>query len=346
VLGIRRRDAEVDQTVADELGARRKQIFAYRKPRLILEKKVEQLLLVVTAVAGASVGIYAVLPESSHKGGPATLAPTLGTATQGAAETSVAVVKSSNPARKQLEDLQSQLAQATEQLKSSQGRVGQLEAQLKEVPSSADLDNARKQVDDLRSQLSTVMAIAEKPKKVETTALKNTSPVTRATTVVASASDQDYVLERPGEASTEQPLDPEGIKGLSLSGSPSARPTAPAPSGGLAPAAGPAAVPPAPARPPSERPPSSTDISLILARGDSLFGVGDIASARLFCERVADAGDGQAALRLGETYDPAFLERAQLRVQGDRAQGVFWYRRARDLGASEAEILLKGAQVR
>ena len=236
MLGIRRRDAEVDQTVADELGARRKQIFAYRKPRLILEKKVEQLLLVVTAVAGASVGIYAVLPESSHKGGPATLAPTLGTATQGAAETSVAVVKSSNPARKQLEDLQSQLAQATEQLKSSQGRVGQLEAQLKEVPSSADLDNARKQVDDLRSQLSTVMAIAEKPKKVETTALKNTSPVTRATTVVASASDQDYVLERPGEASTEQPLDPEGIKGLSLSGSPSARPTAPASSDGLAPA--------------------------------------------------------------------------------------------------------------
>jgi TPR repeat protein len=154
------------------------------------------------------------------------------------------------------------------------------------------------------------------------------------------------VLERPGEASTEQPLDPEGIKGLSLSGSPSARSTAPASSDGLAPAAGPAAVPAAAARPPSERPPSSTDISLILARGDSLFGVGDIASARLFYERVADAGDGQAALRLGETYDPAFLERAQLRVQGDRAQGVFWYRRARDLGASEAEILLKGAQVR
>jgi TPR repeat protein len=84
----------------------------------------------------------------------------------------------------------------------------------------------------------------------------------------------------------------------------------------------------------------------LVERGDRLFGVGDIASARLFYERAADAGDGQAALRLGETYDPAFLERAQLRVQGDRALAVFWYQRARELGASEAEILLKGAQAR
>jgi TPR repeat protein len=85
---------------------------------------------------------------------------------------------------------------------------------------------------------------------------------------------------------------------------------------------------------------------MLLARGDSLLGVGDIASARLFYERAADIGDGQAALRLGETYDPAFLERARLRVQGDRARAVLWYQRARELGASEAEILLKGAQVR
>jgi hypothetical protein len=97
---------------------------------------------------------------------------------------------------------------------------------------------------------------------------------------------------------------------------------------------------------PKESPNTSAETAPLVERGDRLFGVGDIASARLFYERAADAGDGQAALRLGETYDPAFLERAQLRVQGDRALAVFWYRRARELGASEAEILLKGAQAR
>jgi TPR repeat protein len=83
-----------------------------------------------------------------------------------------------------------------------------------------------------------------------------------------------------------------------------------------------------------------------LERGNRLFAVGDIASARLFYERAADSGDGQAALRLGETYDPAFLQRAQLRVPGNRALAVFWYRRARELGVAEAEILLKGMQTK
>jgi hypothetical protein len=31
-------------------------------------------------------------------------------------------------------------------------------------------------------------------------------------------------------------------------------------------------------------------------------------------------------------------------VQGDAAAAVFWYRRARELGVAEAEILLKGIQ--
>jgi hypothetical protein len=319
LLRIKRRSAEIDQTVAEDLCAWTMQTFAYLQRRLNVEQ-FQWLLLVVTIVAGALVGIYAVLPESSRNGGYS--------------------------ARNQADDLQSQLVQVTEQLKSSQGRVSQLEAQLKQTPSSADLDNARKQADDLQSQLSTAMAILKTPGKVETTALKNTSPVSGATHVVGSASDQDDGLERPGRAGTGQPFDSEGITGLSLSGSPSARPTAPASSDGLAPATGPTAVPPAQARPPTEKSPSGVDIPLMLARGDSLLAVGDITSARLFYERAANAGDGQAALRLGESYDPTFLERAQLRVPGDRALAVFWYRRARELGESKAEIRLKGAQVR
>jgi TPR repeat protein len=80
---------------------------------------------------------------------------------------------------------------------------------------------------------------------------------------------------------------------------------------------------------------------VLLARGDALFGNGDIVSARLFYERAAEGGDAQAALRLGETYDPAFLARARLNgVHGDAAAAARWYRHALGLGAAEAEILL------
>jgi hypothetical protein len=86
---------------------------------------------------------------------------------------------------------------------------------------------------------------------------------------------------------------------------------------------------------------SVIDTSALVARGDTLFGAGDITSARLFYERAADAGNGQAALRLGESYDPSFLEQTQLRaVRGDPAVAIKWYKRARELGASEADVLL------
>ena len=77
-------------------------------------------------------------------------------------------------------------------------------------------------------------------------------------------------------------------------------------------------------------------------RGDPSFGTGDVASARLFYERAADAGEGQAAVRPGKTFDPVFLVYAHLRgVRSDVTMASSWYRRARDLSASEAEALLK-----
>ena len=83
------------------------------------------------------------------------------------------------------------------------------------------------------------------------------------------------------------------------------------------------------------------ELVALLARGDQLFGNGDIVMARLFYERAAEGGDAQAALRLGETYDPAFLAQIGLRsVRGDRAAAARWYRYARALGATEAAILL------
>ena len=90
---------------------------------------------------------------------------------------------------------------------------------------------------------------------------------------------------------------------------------------------------------------SAADITVLLARGDKSFSSGDVASARLYYGRAVDAGDGQAALRLGETFDPGFLERAHLRsARGDLAAALSWYRRARDMGVAEAEVLLNSLE--
>jgi hypothetical protein len=90
------------------------------------------------------------------------------------------------------------------------------------------------------------------------------------------------------------------------------------------------------------RPFSGAQIAGLLARGDWLFATGDVASARVLFERAADAGDAQASLRLGETFDPAYLDDAHLRgLQGDPGAAVFWYRHARDLGATGVASRLK-----
>jgi TPR repeat protein len=108
----------------------------------------------------------------------------------------------------------------------------------------------------------------------------------------------------------------------------------------------PAGVPAAPARNPATKASpsglSGAEVEALLARGDALVAKGDIASARLFYERAAEAGDGQAALRLGESYDPAFLAQAHLSgVRGDAVAAAHWYQRARELGITEAETLLQ-----
>jgi len=92
------------------------------------------------------------------------------------------------------------------------------------------------------------------------------------------------------------------------------------------------------------QPPATPGLSAaaLVARGDRFLGIGDVATARLFYERAVDAGDGQAALRLGETFDPLFLKQAHLRdFQADTDTALSWYRRARELGVRDAEVLLK-----
>jgi TPR repeat protein len=86
---------------------------------------------------------------------------------------------------------------------------------------------------------------------------------------------------------------------------------------------------------------------VLIGRGDAFLSARDITSARLYYERAAEAGDGQAALRLGATFDPVVLDRAGIRgVTGDPAQALSWYRRARELGMADADQRIKSLEIR
>jgi hypothetical protein len=69
---------------------------------------------------------------------------------------------------------------------------------------------------------------------------------------------------------------------------------------------------------------------------------GDILSARLLLKRAASAGNAQAALELGMTFDPAFLaERGVVGFAPDVSQARGWYERAAELGSIEASRFLE-----
>jgi hypothetical protein len=104
------------------------------------------------------------------------------------------------------------------------------------------------------------------------------------------------------------------------------------------PANAPVAAPSSPAAAPPSSGLSNAELTELLHQGDALLRNGDVASARLFYERAAGAGDGRAALRLGATFDPEFLGRLGLgKLQANPAEARAWYSRARDLGAVDAK---------
>ena len=85
---------------------------------------------------------------------------------------------------------------------------------------------------------------------------------------------------------------------------------------------------------------SATETAELVARGDAFTRARDVASARLFYQRAAEAGDGRAALRMGQTFDPAFFGGIR-GPQASRQDALSWYSRARDLGDAEAQRMLK-----
>jgi hypothetical protein len=115
-----------------------------------------------------------------------------------------------------------------------------------------------------------------------------------------------------------------------------------------APANVPLPIPNSPAETALVTPPpglSNSEVAELLDHGDALLRNGDVASARLFYERAASAGDGRAALRLGATFDPEFLGRLGLgKLQANPAEARSWYSRALDLGVVDAKRRMNSVQ--
>jgi hypothetical protein len=44
-----------------------------------------------------------------------------------------------------------------------------------------------------------------------------------------------------------------------------------------------------------------------MAQGDASFADGEVSVARFYYQQAVDAGDAEGAVRMGETFDPAFL---------------------------------------
>jgi hypothetical protein len=82
----------------------------------------------------------------------------------------------------------------------------------------------------------------------------------------------------------------------------------------------------------------ASDQQGLLDAGDARLADGDIASARLYYERAAEAGNARAARVLGNSYDPIFLVRWGVRgMNSDNEEAARWYQLAGALGDSEAK---------
>jgi hypothetical protein len=81
----------------------------------------------------------------------------------------------------------------------------------------------------------------------------------------------------------------------------------------------------------------------LMRNGDKLMSMGDPAGARQFYLKALDLGDKQAALKVGQTYDPTIF--AEMNVQGlkpDPQLALRYYLEARSAGDPEAETSISG----
>jgi TPR repeat protein len=82
---------------------------------------------------------------------------------------------------------------------------------------------------------------------------------------------------------------------------------------------------------------NSDEIATLIKVAKDFLQRGDIASASVSLKRAALAGNAEAALELGMTFDQAFLAKwGVLGFAADAAQAREWYDRAIKLGSTEA----------
>lgn len=78
-------------------------------------------------------------------------------------------------------------------------------------------------------------------------------------------------------------------------------------------------------------------LSKIITVGDTLMKKADIDGARKFYKKAADLGSADAALALGQTYDPVYFEKNKLGQQkADTEQALLWYQEALSRGNDDA----------
>jgi DnaJ domain len=85
----------------------------------------------------------------------------------------------------------------------------------------------------------------------------------------------------------------------------------------------------------------SQDVDQLIAMSERFLAQGDVATARRFLERAAQARDARATLMLAATYDPEGLRTmGVVGIQPDLQQAHFWYSRALEFGCREASLRL------
>jgi hypothetical protein len=79
------------------------------------------------------------------------------------------------------------------------------------------------------------------------------------------------------------------------------------------------------------------EIKLLMKQGEQLIAAGDVVTARTVFRRAADAGNANAAIALGATYDPSVLAKlGVVGVSADVEKARSWYQKAADLGSPDA----------
>jgi TPR repeat protein len=116
----------------------------------------------------------------------------------------------------------------------------------------------------------------------------------------------------------------------------SAAPSDPAPNAGGLSSVGGAQPDTPPATEPAKPALNPQEIAVLVERGRALFEAGDVAAARLFFRRAANAGDAAAAVAMGATYDPDVLAKRFIRgIEPDAQEARAWYEKALLLGSPE-----------